>query len=248
MKVLVLNAGSSSVKYRVIDPDAGTVTLGGGAMASVAMTGLQGSPVTDASGHYTATVPLLWSGTVTPTLAGYLFTPVSRTYANLQSDQTNQEYTASVGHALAVIKAGAGTGTVTSSPVRISCGTTCAALFPSGSSVTLSASPLAGSTFTGWAGEGCSGTGTCHVSMTQARSVTATFLVSACVQTVSNQTVTTTQTFTSCGLLTAGPAFRIASPGDVTFRAANAVILSNGFSVGHGVKFKAGLDPLLARP
>jgi len=38
----------------------GTVTLGGGAMASVAMTGLQGSPVTDASGHYT--LPCRYSG------------------------------------------------------------------------------------------------------------------------------------------------------------------------------------------
>jgi len=76
--------------------------------------------------------------------------------------------------------------------------------------------------------------------MTQARSVTATFLVSACVQNVSNQTVTTTQTFTSCGLLTAGPAFRIASPGDVTFRAANAVILSNGFSVGSWGEVQGG--------
>ena len=36
-------------------------------------------------------------------------------------------------------------------------------------------SPSAGWTFDGWSGEGCSGTGTCTVTMSQARSVTATF-------------------------------------------------------------------------
>jgi hypothetical protein len=43
--------------------------------------------------------------------------------------------------------------------------------------VTLSASAAADSTFAGWSGEGCSGTGTCQITMTQARNVTATFIV-----------------------------------------------------------------------
>jgi uncharacterized repeat protein (TIGR02543 family) len=65
-----------------------------------------------------------------------------------------------------------GTGTVTSSPAGINCGSTCSASFATNSSVTLTAS---GGTFTGWSGA-CSGTSTtCTVSMTQARSVTATF-------------------------------------------------------------------------
>ena len=33
----------------------------------------------------------------------------------------------------------------------------------------------AGSTFTGWSGEGCSGTGDCVVTMDTAKNVTATF-------------------------------------------------------------------------
>jgi hypothetical protein len=45
-----------------------------------------------------------------------------------------------------------------------------------GVSVTLTASPDAGSTFTGWSGAGCSGTGTCLITMAQAASVTATFV------------------------------------------------------------------------
>src|SRR6185503_554423 len=39
-------------------------------------------------------------------------------------------------------------------------GATCAASFASGAAVAFTATPAAGSTFTGWSG-GCSGTGTC---------------------------------------------------------------------------------------
>ncbi len=77
---------------------------------------------------------------------------------------------------LSVLKSGNGAGTVTSNPAGIDCGATCAADFNDGASVTLTASPAIDSSFTGWSGEGCSGTGTCTVTMTQARNVTATFL------------------------------------------------------------------------
>ena len=76
---------------------------------------------------------------------------------------------------LSVVRAGGGSGTVTSSPAGINCGTTCSASFTSGTAVTLTASPAAGSTFAGWSGGGCSGTGTCTVTLTAATSVTATF-------------------------------------------------------------------------
>jgi subtilisin family serine protease len=72
-----------------------------------------------------------------------------------------------------VTKAGTGTGTVTSSPSGIDCGATCSGSFPSPDSVTLSATHTGGSTFNGWAGGGCSRTGTCVVSTTA--TVTATF-------------------------------------------------------------------------
>jgi hypothetical protein len=41
--------------------------------------------------------------------------------------------------------------------------------------VTLTATPNGTSTFTGWNGGGCSGTGTCVVTMNSATAVTATF-------------------------------------------------------------------------
>jgi hypothetical protein len=78
---------------------------------------------------------------------------------------------------LTVSKSGTGSGTVTSSPAGIDCGATCSASYNYGTSVTLTASPAGGSTFSGWSGGGCSGTGNCTVPMTTARSVTATFNV-----------------------------------------------------------------------
>ncbi|MBX3675108.1 MAG: choice-of-anchor D domain-containing protein, partial [Burkholderiales bacterium] len=76
---------------------------------------------------------------------------------------------------LSVAKAGTGAGTVGSTPAGIDCGASCAAAFAEGAIVTLAASPAAGAVFAGWSGEGCAGTGSCVVTMTAARSVTATF-------------------------------------------------------------------------
>ena len=75
---------------------------------------------------------------------------------------------------LSVTKMGTGSGTVTSSPAGINCGSTCTANYANGTSVTLSAAAASGSTFTGWSGA-CTGTGSCTLSMTTARNVTATF-------------------------------------------------------------------------
>lgn len=69
-----------------------------------------------------------------------------------------------------------GMGTVTASDGSIDCGTTCSAQYDHGASVTLSAVAAPGYRFGGWSGAGCTGTGTCVVPMTAARSVTATFI------------------------------------------------------------------------
>ena len=75
---------------------------------------------------------------------------------------------------LTVSKAGTGSGTVTSSPAGINCGSDCSELYLESASVTLTASAASGSTFTGWSGA-CTGTGSCTVSMSAARTVTASF-------------------------------------------------------------------------
>ena len=79
----------------------------------------------------------------------------------------------STAHRLAVVLAGTGAGTLTGS--GISCPGTCSHSYTTGSSVTLTASPASGSSFSGWSGGGCSGTGVCTVTMSADQAITATF-------------------------------------------------------------------------
>ncbi|MFT5195978.1 MAG: hypothetical protein ACI9EW_004069, partial [Cellvibrionaceae bacterium] len=65
---------------------------------------------------------------------------------------------------------------VSSLPAGINCGVICTASFDSGQAVTLKATAASGSSFIGWSGAGCSGTGDCVVTMDEAKSVTATFV------------------------------------------------------------------------
>jgi hypothetical protein len=77
---------------------------------------------------------------------------------------------------LTVARAGHGSGTVTSSPVGISCGSTCLHAYAGGTAVTLTARAARGSRFAGWSGA-CSGTGSCKLTMNGAETVTASFAV-----------------------------------------------------------------------
>ena len=77
-------------------------------------------------------------------------------------------------HTLTISKSGSGSGTVTSSPSGIDCGATCSHAFDEGTPIALTATPVGGSTFAGWSG-GCSGTGTCELSLASDVEVTATF-------------------------------------------------------------------------
>jgi alpha-tubulin suppressor-like RCC1 family protein len=48
----------------------------------------------DGGADYSINVPYNWSGTVTPSRAGYTITPLNREYVNVTADQINQDYTA----------------------------------------------------------------------------------------------------------------------------------------------------------
>ena len=79
---------------------------------------------------------------------------------------------------LTVIKAGSGSGTVTSVPAGIDCGSDCEEWYSTNEKVTLTATPDPGSVFVGWdpgGGPGCPGTGTCELKMATDKTVTATF-------------------------------------------------------------------------
>jgi DNA-binding beta-propeller fold protein YncE len=77
-------------------------------------------------------------------------------------------------HTLSSVLEGTGSGTVTSSPAGINCGTSCTASFATGTAVILDASHSSGSTFSGWS-TNCTGTGACNVTMNSDEFVTATF-------------------------------------------------------------------------
>ncbi|MBK9968478.1 MAG: SUMF1/EgtB/PvdO family nonheme iron enzyme [Holophagales bacterium] len=99
---------------------------------------------------------------------------------NSQVQSTRRPYRVSISAAssfkdLSVTKAGGGTGSINSTPAGINnCVSSCTASFAYGTNVTLTATPLTGSTFAGWSGA-CTGTGSCTVAMTEARNVVATF-------------------------------------------------------------------------
>jgi hypothetical protein len=78
-------------------------------------------------------------------------------------------------HALTIARVGTGTGTVTSSDGQINCGSNCSHTYDHGTSVTLNATPDAGSKFAGWSGGGCSGTGPCALTISSDVTPTATF-------------------------------------------------------------------------
>jgi hypothetical protein len=76
----------------------GTVTLSGAGLGGVsfAATGGVSCTTSGATGSYACTVPQGWSGTITPSLSGYTFTPLSRSYSSVAANQTAQNYTATL--------------------------------------------------------------------------------------------------------------------------------------------------------
>lgn len=77
---------------------------------------------------------------------------------------------------LVIAKTGVGSGIVTSDPPDMDCSDTCTVWFARDTAVTLYATADPGSEFGGWSGGGCSGTGSCRVTLLASTSVTALFL------------------------------------------------------------------------
>jgi hypothetical protein len=62
-----------------------------------------------------------------------------------------------------------------------------------------------------------------------------------------DETIHGTKVYGAKRSITAGPAFHIEEPGDVTFRAGNSIRLMPGFWVKSGSRFRASIDPVLSR-
>ncbi len=105
------------------------------------------------------------SGSVTTACTGAVAECEVKMDANVSGKAT---FTANT-KTLTITKVGTGTGSVTCD------GGACASTYPEGTAVTLAATAASGSTFAGWSGGGCSGTGTCVVTLNADTTVTATF-------------------------------------------------------------------------
>ncbi len=93
-----------------------------------------------------------------------------------QTEMRNDELPRSTGKRASLTVQVVGVGTVTSSPKGIDCGSHCDKAFPVGTTVTLTATPLAGS-FLGWTDGPCAGSTdpTCTFTLTANTTVTASF-------------------------------------------------------------------------
>jgi hypothetical protein len=125
---------------------------------------------TIASGH---TVTLRYLYGMTPNVSGVI---KDNSPLALPLENTTANITVLNPYNLSVSKSSGGSGTVTSNPAGIDCGSDCSEVYSYNTSVTLTASASTGSTFTGWNGGGCSGTDTCTVIMNTSKLVTATFI------------------------------------------------------------------------
>ena len=102
-------------------------------------------------------------------------------------------------YSLTVTKSGTSSGTVTSNPAGITCGSDCTENYAPSTRVTLTHSEASGTTFAGWSGGGCSGTGTCVVTMDTDKAVTATF-------NITQYTLIVVKLGTGSGTVTSSPA------------------------------------------
>jgi hypothetical protein len=116
-------------------------------------------------------------------------------------------------HSLTITRSGSGSGTVSISPAHIDCGATCSYAFDSGTQWTLTATRATGSTFAGWSGGGCTGTGTCQVTMSSDTSVTATFTAQPVLTVHRAGTGTGTVTSSPAGIYCGATCTGVFSPG-----------------------------------
>lgn len=96
-----------------------------------------------------------------------------------RSDCDSGATEAPTGRRLTVSTAGSGSGSVSTQPAGISCGSDCETAFPVGSEVTVVASAASGSVFSGWSTECVGQTSVCDLTMSDRRQLVANFSLDA---------------------------------------------------------------------
>ena len=159
--------------FTVGTPGSFTVTATGHPAPSLSETGTLPAGVTFTD-HGDGTAALAG----TPASGSAASYPITITAHDTVSPDAQQSFTLSVNppqpHTLTVARSGLGTGTVSSTPGGIDCGSTCSTIFAQNTQVTLTPTPAPGSWFTGWSGD-CTGTGSCTMTMNADQNVLATF-------------------------------------------------------------------------
>jgi uncharacterized ubiquitin-like protein YukD len=125
-----------------------------------------------------------------------------------------------ISHSLAINKSGTGIGTVTSSDGGVNCGSVCSKDYPQGTSVTLTATPQNGSTFTGWSGDCSSSNNSVTLTMDNSFTCTAKFDV------IPQQTLSINKTGTGTGTVTGSNGMNCGSICSKNYQPGTAVTLT----------------------
>lgn len=138
-----------------------------------------GSPFSVVSGGSFSLAPGASQAVIVRLLSTTVGSFASNVNFTANSDSVSRTVTGSVtglaSAALLITRNGTGTGTVTSTPAGITCGSDCTETVAAGTSIILTAAAASGSTFSAWNGGGCSGAATCTVTLNADTTVTATF-------------------------------------------------------------------------
>jgi hypothetical protein len=150
----------------------GTITSGGFPLPGVIVSfSGEGTCMTDANGRYAMSLPYGYTGSATPSLSGYIFTPSYADYSSIIGNWVTDYWATSFGYTLS-ISAGSG-GTTNPAPGNH--------YYMSGTEVEIEALPKSGYQFSHWTGDVPSGHETDNpltTAMDGDRSVTAHFTYS----------------------------------------------------------------------
>jgi hypothetical protein len=146
---------------------------------------------------------------------------------------------------LTVIKTGSGTGSVSSAPAGIDCGTDCSEPYAVGTEVTLSAVRGSGAIFDGWDGTCPGSEPETLVTVTGDLECTAVFEQCVDVRDLTGQVIAGARRFEACRAMIAED-FQVQGPaGAVTLVAGEEIVLGNGFEVASGATLTTVLESAL---